>query len=105
MPGVKGESVNTFLQLSRSTKGIDGTADDIPFNSLPDVKSALGFNDQQFQQIAALVGFKDQVFRILSVGKSGDVTRSVRMVVRKGGNIQLISWKELSYRDRGEIHF
>ena len=95
LPGMKDDSVDRFLQLRRGPDGIDGTADDIPFNSLPDVKSALGFNDQQFQQIAALVGFKDQVFRILSVGKSGDVTRSVRMVVRKGGNIQLISWKEL----------
>ena len=95
VPGMKDDSVDRFLQLRRGPDGIDGTADDIPFNSLPDVKSALGFNDQQFQQIAALVGFKDQVFRILSVGKSGDVTRSVRMVVRKGGNIQLISWKEL----------
>jgi hypothetical protein len=34
--------------------------------------------------MAALIGFKDQVFRIASLGKSGDVTRSVQMVVRKG---------------------
>ena len=95
LPGMKDDSVDRFLQLRRGPDGIDGTADDIPFNSLPDVQSALGFTPQQFQQIAGLVGFKDQVFRILSVGKSGNVTRSVRMVVRKGGNIQLISWKEL----------
>jgi len=96
LPGMKDDSVDRFLQLRRGPDGIDGTADDIPFNSLPDVQSALGFTPQQFQQIAGLVGFKDQVFRILSVGKSGNVTRSVRMVVRKAGNIpQLISWKEL----------
>jgi hypothetical protein len=96
LPGMKDDLVDRFLQLRRGPDGIDGTADDIPFNNLTDVQSALGFTPQQFQQIAGLVGFKDQVFRILSVGKSGDVTRSVRMVVRKGGNIpQLISWKEL----------
>jgi general secretion pathway protein K len=95
LPGMKDDLVDRFLQLRRGPDGIDGTADDVPFNNLTDVQSALGFTPQQFQQIAGLVGFKDQVFRILSVGKSGNVTRSVRMVVRKGGNIQLISWKEL----------
>jgi hypothetical protein len=34
--------------------------------------------------------------RILSVGKSGDIARTVKMVVRKSGNIpQVIVWKEL----------
>jgi hypothetical protein len=95
LTGMKDYLFDLFLQLRRGPVGIDGTADDVPFNNLTDVQSALGFTPQQFQQIAGLVGFKDQVFRILSVGKSGNVTRSVRMVVRKGGNIQLISWKEL----------
>jgi hypothetical protein len=96
LPGMRDDSVDRFLQMRRGPDGIDGTADDVPFNNLTDVQSALGFTAQQFQQIAGLVGFKDQVFRILSVGKSGNVTRSVRMVVRKAGNIpQLISWKEL----------
>jgi general secretion pathway protein K len=96
LPGMKDDLVDRFLQLRRGPDGIDGTADDVPFNNLTDVQSALGFTAPQFQQIAGLVGFKDQVFRILSVGKSGNVTRSVRMVVRKAGNIpQLISWKEL----------
>jgi hypothetical protein len=96
LPGMRDDSVDRFLQMRRGPDGIDGTADDVPFNNLTDVQSALGFTAQQFQQIAGLVGFNDQVFRILSVGKSGNVTRSVRMVVRKAGNIpQLISWKEL----------
>jgi hypothetical protein len=43
-----------------------------------------------------LINFKDQVFRIMSMGKSGDVTRSLQMIVRKGGGIpQVISWKEI----------
>jgi hypothetical protein len=96
LPGMKDDLVDRFLQLRRGPDGIDGPADDVPFNNLTDVQSALGFTPQQFQQIAGLVGFKDQVFRILSIGKSGNVSRSVRMVVRKAGNIpQMISWKEL----------
>src|SRR6266571_112272 len=96
LPGMRDDSVDRFLQMRRGPDGIDGTADDVPFNNLTDVQTALGLTAEQFQQIAGLVGFKDQVFRIMSVGKSGDVTRSVQMIVRKGGNIpQLISWKEL----------
>src|SRR6266568_8385256 len=96
LPGMRDDLVDRFLQLRRGPDGIDGTIDDAPFNNLTDVQIALGLTPEQFQQIASLVGFKDQVFRIMSVGKSGNVTRSVQMIVRKGGNIpQLISWKEL----------
>jgi hypothetical protein len=37
-----------------------------------------------------------QVVRVVSVGKSGNATRTVRMVVFKQNNaIRLLSWKEL----------
>ena len=96
LPGMGDDLVDHFLQLRRGPDGIDGTADDAPFNSLADVQSVLGLTPEQLQQIASLVGFKDQIFRILSMGKSGDLTRSLQMIVRKGGSIpQVISWKEL----------
>jgi hypothetical protein len=96
LPGMGDDLVDHFLQLRRGPDGIDGTADDAQFNSLADVQSVLGLTPEQFQQIASLVGFKDQIFRILSMGKSGDLTRSLQMIVRKGGSIpQVISWKEL----------
>lgn len=96
LPGMGDDVVDRFLQLRRGPDGIDGTTDDTQFNRLEDVQAALGLNPQQFQQIAGLIGFKDQVFRIMSRGKSGDVTRSVRMIVRKAEGIPtVISWKEL----------
>jgi hypothetical protein len=96
LPGMKDDLVDRFLQLRRGPDGIDGTGDDFQFNSMADIQTALGFTPEQFQQIAALVAFKDQVFRIRSIGKSGDVARSVEMIVRKAGDVpQLISWKEL----------
>jgi len=96
LPGMGDDLVDRFLELRRGLDGIDGTADDTQFNSLADVQSALGLTPEQFQQIASLVGFKDQIFRILSMGKSGDLTRSFLIIVRKGGSIpQVISWKEL----------
>jgi general secretion pathway protein K len=96
LPGMTEPIVDQFLQVRRGPDGIDGTQDDAQFKTLEEVRSALGFSQEQFQQLASLVGFKDQVFRIVSVGKSADVERTVQMVVRKIGNRpQLITWKEL----------
>ena len=96
VPGMGDDLVDRFLELRRGLDGIDGTADDTQFSSLADIQSALGLTPEQFQQIAGLIGFKDPIFRILSMGKSGDLTRSLLMIVRKGGSIpQVISWKEL----------
>jgi General secretion pathway protein K. len=96
VPGMRDDFVDRFLQLRRGPDGTDGTADDAQFGNLADVQYALGFSPEQFQQLAALVGFNDQVIRVLSVGKSGNIARTVKMVVRKSGNIpEVIVWKEL----------
>ena len=96
LPGMRDDLVDRFLQLRRGQDGVDATADDTPFKNLADIQNALGFSPEQFQQLAGLVGFNDQVFRIMSVGKSGDSTRTVQMVVRKAdNNPQVIAWKEL----------
>jgi type II secretory pathway component PulK len=96
LPGMRDDLVDRFLQLRSGQDGIDGTADDTQFTSLADVETALGLTAEQSEQIEGLVAFKDQVFRIISMGKSGDVTRSLQMIVRKGAVIpQVISWKEI----------
>ena len=117
--GIGGDDrVDQFLQLRQGPDGIDGTADDFQSGAAiggamqrgtaagslpPEVQTALGLNQQQFQQIQSLnvnLGFKNTlVFRVTSVGKSGDVTRTVQMIVSKGGAAggrpQVMSWKEL----------
>ena len=96
LPGMTEPIVDQFLAARSGPDGIDGTEDDPAFKTIDDVRTALGFSPDQFKQLAPLVGFKDQVLRVTSVGKSGDVTRVVQMVIRKTGNIpQLITWKEL----------
>jgi hypothetical protein len=88
--------VDQFLQIRRGPDGVDGTPDDAQFKTLDEVRSALGLSQEQFKQMATLVGFKDQVYRIVSVGKSGDAERTIQMVVRKvGSRPQLITWREL----------
>lgn len=95
LPGMTDSLVDRFLQMRRGPDGIDGTADDAQFKNLEDVRAALAFSPEQFQELTGLIGFKDPSFRIVSVGKSGDAMRIVQMVVHKVGNIpQLIVWRE-----------
>jgi hypothetical protein len=99
--GIGGDDkVDQFLQLRRGSDGIDGTADDGQLDPQT-LFATLGFPGGKPPQIAGLtLGFKQSlVFRVTSVGKSGDVTRTVQMIVSKGGAAggrpQVMSWKEL----------
>jgi hypothetical protein len=99
--GISDDLADRFLQLRRGSDGIDGTADDAQFNDPNDALTrGIGLNPQQIQQMPVLakglVTYKGPVLRIVSVGRSGDVTRSVQMIVLKGGGVpQVISWKEI----------
>ena len=118
--GAGDDRVNAFLQLRQGPDGIDGTADDgiIDPNA---VLPMLGVNSTQIQAAgnqasiqSLILPYKgSNVFRVVSVGKSGDVTRSVQMIVQKpmvmqsvgtgvaaaatlaGNRPTIFSWKEL----------
>jgi general secretion pathway protein K len=95
LPGMTDALVDRFLQMRRGPDGIDGTADDLQFKNIEDVRAALGFSPEQFQELAGLIGFNDPSFRIVSVGKSGDAMRIVQMIVIKTGSVpQLRAWRE-----------
>jgi hypothetical protein len=96
LPGFTEPVADRFLQMRRGPDDIEGTEDDIQFKSPQDLQIALGFRADQFNQLASLITFNDSVLRIVSVGKSGAVTRTVRMVIFKQNTaIRLLSWKEL----------
>ncbi len=95
LPGLNEQIVDRYLELRRGPDGIDGTEDDPVFESLEQVRLALGFSPEQFAQLSGLIGFKDPVVRVVSVGKSGKATRTIQMIIRKGPNAQMIRWKEL----------
>ncbi|MGE5209043.1 MAG: hypothetical protein ACM3KL_06905 [Alphaproteobacteria bacterium] len=104
--GIPDDFVDRFLQARRGADGIDGTADD-PQMDQQTAFSLLGLTGTstgksgQGNGIQNMIVFKspNPVFRIVSVGKSGAVTRSVEMVVLKQaagvGRPQIFSWKEL----------
>jgi general secretion pathway protein K len=98
LPGITEPVADRFLQMRRGLDGIEGTEDDVIFAGGSDVQIALGFRADQFNQLAALIRYDSQIVRIVSTGKSGPVTRTVRVVIYKqGGGIRLIpgTWKEL----------
>lgn len=96
LPGMTEPFVDAFLKYRAGPDGIEGTEDDPKMKSVEDARIAFGFSSEQFKPIAPLVSFKDQVMRVVSVGKSGDISRTVQMVFRRAGAVpQLITWKEL----------
>ncbi|HWM23493.1 MAG TPA: hypothetical protein VNP98_01610 [Chthoniobacterales bacterium] len=90
LPDMDEMRVEQFLTMRAGADEIDGTEDD-PFKSGEEALLALGIPPAQF---AGLIG-KDDMLRVISVGTSGQVSRTVRMVFQKGNNnLQLKSWKE-----------
>ena len=79
---------------------MEGTEDDVLFtNAGPggDVQIGLGLRGDQFNQLAGLITVIDPVMRVVSVGRSANVTRTVRLVIFKKDNaIRLLpgTWKE-----------
>lgn len=97
LPGFTEMLADRFLQMRRGPDDIEGNEDDLKFTDAQQVQIALGFRADQFNQLAALITFDSQVVRIVSIGKSGPVARTVRVVIYKqGGGIRLIpgTWKE-----------
>ncbi len=84
-----------FLQIRRGRDGVDGTRDDYEFKNLKEIQSYLGMSDALFKRFNGLVTHKDQTLRIIAEGRSGNATRQVEVVARKGGaNPQILLWKE-----------
>jgi hypothetical protein len=106
--GIPDDFVDRFLQARRGPDALDRTADDPQMDQqtafallgLGGVGTGTGKSPQS-TGLQNLIVFKspNPVFRIVSVGKSGDVTRSVEMLVLKQplgiGRPQVFSWKEL----------
>lgn len=98
LPGFTEMMADRLLQMRRGPDGIEGTEDDVKFANEQEVQIALGLRGDQFTPLRNLIAYDSQIVRIVSTGKSGAVTRTVRVVVYKlNGGIRLIpgTWKEL----------
>jgi hypothetical protein len=97
LPGITNDMVDRFLQLRHGPDGIDGTEDDTQFSGVQEVLGVMGLNPQLAERLTqkGLIGFKDPVFRVVSIGTSGKSTRTVQMVFRRvGAAPQLITFRE-----------
>jgi type II secretory pathway component PulK len=95
LPGFTDAMVERFLQLRAGPDSKDGTADDTIFKNLDEIRSALGLSPEQFRELSPFISFKDSVLRVVSTGRSGDITRVIQLVFRRAGTTpQLITWKE-----------
>lgn len=95
LPGMTEGRITRFLQIRRGRDGVDGTIDDFQFKSFQEIGSYLGLSSQQLKEIQGYVVVKDQVQRIISEGRAGNVVRQLEAVVRKGGsNPVILYWQE-----------
>jgi general secretion pathway protein K len=95
LPGMTDAMVDRFIQVRNGADGILGTEDDMQFKTPEDVRVAFGLQEEQFKAIGALISVKDQVYRVVSVGKAGSATHTVQLIFRRIGVMpQVITWKE-----------
>jgi general secretion pathway protein K len=96
LPGMTEGVVDRFISMRRGPDDIEGTEDDVQFKvGDGQLQIALGLRSDQFVQLQGLITDSSPVLRIVSVGKSGTVTRTVRMVVfKQASSLRLFSWKE-----------
>jgi general secretion pathway protein K len=97
LPGFTEMMADRFLQMRRGPDDIEGTEDDVKFTGEQEVQIALGLRGDQFGPLRNLITYDSQIVRIVSIGKSGPMARTVRVVIYKvSGNIRLIpgTWKE-----------
>ena len=95
LPGFTDQMAERLLQVRAGPDGQEGTADDTVFKNMDEVRVALGLSPEQFQQLSPFISFNDSVLRVVSTGRSSDITRVIQLVFRRAGTTaQLITWKE-----------
>ncbi len=95
LPGASEDRVDQFIAMRSGADEIDGTDDDPfkpPGGSTAQAFAVLGIPSENLATLL-VTSPEPRVMRVISVGKSGDVTRTVQVVFVQGGN-QLKSWKE-----------
>lgn len=93
LPGMSEDRVDQFLALRGGPDGIVGTEDD-GIRNITEAEVVLGSPPGQLGAIGVVFEPRDQVWRVVSIGKSGEITRTVRVVFVKQIPPQLKSWKE-----------
>jgi len=95
LPGLGDTRIRQFVQYRQGPDGLDGTPDDKIFANLQEIQKFLGLSAAQFNALGGLITYNDPTLLIISEGRSGNLTRQIIVVVRKGNaKPQILSWKE-----------
>lgn len=96
VPGISEQRAQQFVKTRTERERQDVNKDGHAFKSLDEAISFLGLSKDQFLKLSGLLGFRDPVVRIQSVGESGKVIRQVEAIVRKvpEANSQILLWTE-----------
>jgi hypothetical protein len=98
LPGMTEGLVDRYLSARAGPDGIQGTDDDpIQNQDMAAFLRVMGLTQPQFEQIRPFVTVGGPIKRVVSVGRSGTATRTVRMIFSQASGRFgiLLNWKEL----------
>lgn len=85
----------TLVEQRAGPDGIPHTKDDTPFQGVEEAMALLGIAATDSQLMAPLLTVRGSTARIVSLGRAGDYTRGISVVLRKdGGQPQVLEWRE-----------
>jgi general secretion pathway protein K len=93
--GVSSATASQFVKYRWGPDGVPFTADDRVYNSMDEVRAALGMSQEQFQLVQDLLSLKSAVDRIESTGIIADYKKTIAVVASRNTTpIHYFAWQE-----------
>ena len=93
--GVSGGTADKFVKYRWGPDGIPSTLDDRVYNSIDEVRAALGMTQEQFKLVQDLLSLKSAVDRIESTGIIAGYKKTIAVIASRGTTpIQYFAWQE-----------
>ena len=93
--GVSSATASEFVKYRWGPDGVPFTADDRVYNSMDEVRAALGMSQEQFQLVQDLLSLKSAVDRIESTGIIADYKKTIAVVASRNTTpIHYFAWQE-----------
>jgi len=95
VPGMGEARAERLVTWRRGEDGIDNTEDDPLMENIGQVRSYLGFSEDQFASISSMLSFRDSTWRVECKGTAVKVDRHLEVVFRKvSDRARILSWQE-----------
>ena len=96
VPGIGGIQSARFVAVRNGKDGVEGTPDDRVFRDLNEALGVLGLAQTQFAKLNGIIGFRDPILQIRSVGQAAGSKWMVEVVARRSdeGKAEIAQWNE-----------